>query len=742
MSTAWTLEPWVTPATVGVLAVVGIAWIVWRYRHDRSHGHTHPAWVSAGLRLLAVALWGAVLLNPRQVITTADDEPGTLAFLLDASGSMQRPMADDAEASRYRFALETWLDEAQLATWREHHDVRLYSFGERLRSTIPPAEEAEAEQSRLLPSVVELQRLLRRDDAATSTEGAPRRSAVVVLSDGADRSDLDAAAVGRQTGGVRLHTVTLGADMPEPDLALTARPRPAVWMIDEAGRVRVDLHAQHAAGMPVTVHLEPDDAATQTRRLTLPDDGRATIDFEVRHDTPGLYRYTARVEPLPGEAEAGNDTQPLWLRITDRQTRVLVLEGQPYWDTSFLVRALRADPRVRVERVTQVRPGRRVRAGAESRDDEDAPAVARSLEDWARHDVVVLGRGLANVLDDAAVTALRAWVDDGGRLVWARGPVRSGEAEAWGPLSPGRWDGTWHEGAALRPSAAMPAGLRSAFAATSSDRESPPRFERVASVVDLPPTAQVWARLMNEEESPALTTVPVGRGLVVTLLGEGLWRWHTSVRDHEPMPTNRATPSGGGGGGFEDFWSTLVRGLVDPEAAVADAWGRSLRLSAHTVGMGESVEVAVVSPTLRAEALLVVDEAGVATPLDLHGLADGRGRGGATWKPSRAGEYEVQVRDVRGDVVQRTPAVVVERRLERVQTAPDPALMRRLAEASGGRVLDPADPASLDAWLDHDRQSRQVPDTTRPAWDHPLLLAALLLLLGGEWIVRRKGGLA
>jgi len=66
--------------------------------------------------------------------------------------------------------------------------------------------------------------------------------------------------------------------------------------------------------------------------------------------------------------------------------------------------------------------------------------------------------------------------------------------------------------------------------------------------------------------------------------------------------------------------------------------------------------------------------------------------------------------------------------------------LRRAARASGGRYVRPADAGRIPGWLRTPVPQRPSP-VPRDAWHTPWSFAAIVLLLSGEWILRRRWGL-
>ncbi len=67
--------------------------------------------------------------------------------------------------------------------------------------------------------------------------------------------------------------------------------------------------------------------------------------------------------------------------------------------------------------------------------------------------------------------------------------------------------------------------------------------------------------------------------------------------------------------------------------------------------------------------------------------------------------------------------------------------MQRIASESGGQMLKLAEITKLPELLKNIRVPVEVTLAT-PLWHSPWVFVALLLLLGGEWYLRRKGGMA
>ncbi|MEM6459816.1 MAG: hypothetical protein AAF710_10555 [Planctomycetota bacterium] len=779
-------RPVVDPLWVGLLTAgaVGLAGWAWRRGRDGEVG----AWtrLALPLRLAGVLGVGLLLMGPSVMPESGEaPTPTPLTILVDASASMQTadvpPPETGPAVSRYGYARSAWLDDARLAALRREHDVRLYSFGPRLSAALPGEDEADHRTSDVLGGVAE----------AVNLSGGGGH--VVVLSDGRHSAGGDAAATARRAAaaGVKVHTVTLGGATRATDLALEARPRQPYLMAGEPGQLDVRLDAVNAAGRGTTLRVRHDGRET-ARRVSLPAADHAaggnaslSVELPVQHDEPGLYVYEVSVDALPDEPEANNNAATVFLEVTARRMRVLVLEGRPYWDTKFLSQALRRDERVALKQITQVTPERRERivtrteeAGPDASPPEggsaSASGVPETLADWSAYDVVVLGRGMEHVLSVASADALVRYVSEGGgRVVMARGraydPGRPGGGalgRAWSVMEPVVWSSSDGQGAGgvLVPTEygqTHPAFARLMRATDGAPGlASLPTLDEAAAIESLKPGTRVLAGLTaggtrrfaprgglsvgvegNEDgvetSGGGVVEMGYGRGRVVAVTGQGLWRWSLATGADEDLA-----------GVYDAFWSSLVRWLV--MGAEADAGADvSLRLSGRSVELGGVLTVTVVQRGAAEDAELsaeVVGPDGSVTGLSLERRAGAATRRVGAYVPTATGVHTVRLRGL-----DETPESVVETsgggkfavydgNAERRRTAADPGLMRRLAEGSGGRVLDPREPGALGQLLAAERAARVVPPVPRYVWDRWGWLVLLLGGFGAEWLLRKKGG--
>lgn len=703
--------------------------------------HRRHARPLLAMRLLLLAALLFLLLGPSRLppAQAAPDRP-TLEIWMDTSASMAATDMD--EKSRYDFAVEHWLDEGRLARLAEDQDLRFHTFDETSRECAPSDFDAPVDERAIGASTHLVDAIYRRLDAIT--QGPPR--SMLLLSDGHDSGDASLAPLleAARRSEVAVHTVTLGGPRLERDLGLLALPRQDFLLPGEAGSIEVEITPSNAGR--TRTHLRVTSGGRmKDYPVSFDGDRPASVNIPIRHEEPGLYEYALSVDPIPGEVEERNNHQTLYVEVTSRRFRVLLLEGEPYWDTKFLAQALRRDERIELVQLSQISTARRETLVTRTGEDLD-PGLPRDLDALSRFDVVILGRSVERITGAAWLTMLPDYVDKrGGRLILARGPLLSRAGGAM-PATPGQLRVLepvyWGEGRVPRVRMQLePAGrvCPALQLAESSDRNelifrSMPRIE--AAWMSTPkPSARVLASFELEDGSdgpPALATLDYGGGKVLAVLGDGLWRWRLLERERKEW-----------GGVFEQFWRSMVRWMV----ASGDLYPQqdvTVHLAPRHVRKGESVRIQVSSRnTALAEALKMTLTApdGTLRELALHHDEGHALRQYASVSPEQSGVYRLAVEGPRMDPARlETCFDVYELDAERLQSSARPGFMRRLARETGGTALDPRRPEDLAPMLERREAAREIPPRPEYTWNHALVMLCILTGAGAEWIARRRWG--
>lgn len=705
-----------------------------------------------GVRLLVIAVLATVLMGPSHLpeATQSPTQPN-LTVMLDTSGSMQTKDMDGLP--RYEFAVNHWLSDEQIKSLGKRFQIDLITFDAsakqaRVEALDPSAETAAtAKRSNITDT---LQKTIAQLPKAADG------SAILMLTDGkdSDNKPLQPTVTLAKERSMPVHTVTLGGASLARDVALVAVPAQPYLLAGEEGVIDVRVVQNAADNAQTVVHLKTGETVT-THPVRFDGQREVRLRLPIKHDEPGNYEYEVWCDPVQGEIEEVNNRQLVFIDTTASRIRVLLLEGQPYWDTKFIAQSLRKDDRVELVQITQVTDERQ--EIVVSRADPKTARLPQSLEEFARYDVVILGGSIERVLPEHLAVMLPGYVrDHGGGVVFSRG--RAYDTDSVMGRRIGRELSVlepviWGRGAmAQQEIALMPAGVSHpslSFLRDKADSGSDsfaallPQLKRMPVVEREKDSALVLASTRSRGTAavgqPAVVTMPYASGQVVAVLGEGLWRWSMSARRNPELA-----------GVYDRFWSNMIRWLA-MGSGYTPGQDVSLRLAARGLQVGDELRAEISSrdPGLIDDYTLELDTPdGQTQTLALVG--NDTVRRYATTQPDKPGIYTVRAKHKAAETSadQPNPTDILEARfsvydidLERLESAAEPGPMRMLAEQTGGEALNPYEPEALGKALERYLAMMTLPPQPTFVWDKGIFLVLLLLVAGFEWIARKLGGM-
>lgn len=710
-------------------------------------------YVTFVMRCALIALIGLLLMGPSAIRPgiQSPDKP-TLRVLVDTSASMQTK--DAGGLSRFDFIGERWLTPARLLELRESYRVEYFGFDESLRAINSnllyqsASESAAAGVSNIARSVTDA--VVTPGSSGESGVVAITGSAMLVFSDGRDTLDAPMQPVGRLalSRSTPIYTVPLGGPSLSRDVAVIAVPQQPYLFAEEPGSIAVRVMRSNTAPGGTLLHVA-HGGETHTFPIVFNNEDTAAVDVPITLPEPGTYEYRVWVDPVPGEVDETNNEQPVFVEVTAKRLRVLLLEGQPYWDTKFLAHSLRKDARIELTQVTQVTRDKRETLVSQ---EGTTAVIPETLENLGRFDVIILGRNITDVMDARVVSLLPKYVSDhGGRLVFARGRAHDERQhaeravrEAMDVLEPV----VFGEGELRQQKLELDAAgiIHPSLSQASSPFGAAHAGDALPTLLSVPvvkrekATARVLARCYPAGAAvgtgtgqPAIVTMPYGRGMVVAVLGEGLWQWGLRPRNNSRSDA-----------AFDRFWLDTVRWLAlgsdyQPGKAI------SLQLSRMSVQAGDPIHVDLVSRDgfNESEVLLYIESPdGTRTTLAPAPVGGSTTRRRVVLHPDQPGIYRVTANTTQAPdeaIVTRFNCYNID--IERLHNSANRAALRVLAESSGGRCLSPEEPDELAKILSRQREAAASPPRPYYLWDRGWMLTLVLGWAGLEWIIRRAGGL-
>jgi uncharacterized membrane protein len=707
----------------------------------------------SALRALTLILLMLILLRPIVMVPPAAANNSLLPILVDVSRSMR--LKDDPSTSLGAGDRPSRIERAQAlvkdlqAQLGKEYRLEILTFGDALAAvTDVDRLSATARRSDLSGAIADLAER-HRDD---------RLAGVIVLSDGGDTAPQESGE-GRAIGAPVM-TVGIGNANAPRDREIVNLTAGEPLLPGASIDVSVSATSTGYGTEPVELRVSANGRPVEVRRISPTAEGapvHAVFTVSPEPDVPTVY--TVQIPPVAGEIAAENNSRSVLVPPQTGKRRLLVVEGAPGYEHTFLKRALSDDPGLEIDAV--VRKGQ----NDDGRDtfyvqaDPSRMAALSSGYPFKRselfaYDGVIFGNIEAAFFTREQLELTNDFIAErgGGLLVLgARSFDRQGlagtaleqalpidltdrgnnialasslQAPAIEPNTPALTvDGVMHPATRL---AVTPEENRQRWAAL-------PALASVAHVGGSRPGAQILAVALTAggTPQPLIAAQRYGQGRSVAFAGEASWRW----RMMRP-----ATDTS-----YETIWRQLARWVT----AGAQGPVTISAMSPAVPGITDRINVIVrdqdFKPVANAEVAIEMTApngekrqmpGALSSPQD--------GRYGVATRFDQQGVYKIDVVATRGGTrmgAASRPVLVGGVDLEMTQPRLNEAVLRRLAAASNGRYL-PADQAGRLASLLRESRAEAGTPEMRDLWHNGWSLLAIVGLLAAEWVARRRVGLA
>jgi len=698
---------------VGLLGLLGV--LAWKTAQHAGRGR---AVVLATLRGAGVLLLLVILLRPSREIL---EPPVTLdrQFLIAVDTSRSMAVAEDGRDSRYEQARDVVnnLD-------ADNEEVRLFTFdaGSRERRGEALPEEPTGATTAFDRSMQDLL------NALAAGQGA---HGIILLTDGHDFELVNPAKTGldARLRQAPIFPVAIGAEARPRDVSVRIASYEPYTYVKQKASVAAALRLIGVEHETLSVVLLREGKVVDSKRVDTETHRQVTVRFETREDEIGQVLYEVRVNPLADEDNLENNRAATFLNVIDKKITLLLIEGRPYWDTTFLQRALVQNEKLDLDAIIQYAP-RKVRRIRKS-DLEHELIVPERVEDFRPYNAVILGREIRPVLGPSGIEALGRYIDEGGVVIFLRGPALAEEGDDEG-IQPLSWQAATAESyqLAIGRDGRSLAPFRT-LADESAERGPPPALLAARAAGETKPLSAVLAiaEAPRGGSTPAIVHRRVGAGQVLSVGIEGLWRWAFNADADLENPL------------FDRFWDQMLLWLL--AASDQGPGGEThVRLSSSNLELGEPLFFHLVGEAPEDVSVPITilhdnEEAGrvqlVRTP--------GQQPVAAEFVPAEEGHYQAEIRLPNG-ALQKANFIVSTQDLETTEVAVDLRYLERLAGASGGRVLRPEEISRLIEERSARADDLEPTRKREEIWDSPWFFYLTGLFFGLEWLLRRRWGLA
>ena len=700
--------------------------------------------VLGALRTLAVLLVLGCLLRPGLVIASAVPQRNVFAVVLDDSRSMR--IRDIGDTSRLARVQRVFDDTAALSrTLGERFALRRFRFGADA-SPLASARDLTGSGTRS-----DLARAL--DGVREDLNGLPL-AGIVLVSDGADNGGTryDDALLALRARRIPVYTVGVGRERFDRDLAVERVQAPRHTLAGATVLVEADVRVRGIGRDVAMVSVEADGRVVSTDTVKAPASGDLVhVRLQVPPLQAGVHRLAVRARPLANELVTENNEWQTSIEVRAGPDRILYIEGEPRPEFAFLRRAVATDSGVQVVGLMRSAERKFLRLGV--RDSlELLGGFPTSREELFSYRAIILGSIEAAFFSADQLRMLADFVSRrgggllvlGGRASLSEGAFADTPLADILPLTLTRGEPNI-EGPAtamkIRPTRAGESHaalqLRGSVGSSRARWDSLPALTSVNRAGSLRAGATVLLAGQIEggrADVPVLAWQHYGRGMSAVFAVQDSWLWKMDASIGVEDMTHQT------------FWRQIVRWLVDDAPAPFE-----IAASPSRVAPGEPV-------TLRARladayfadindanvTAIVTTPTGntITVPLEWSLREDGSYTG--RFNAADSGRYAIAATAKRGTDTTRlasTTLLVDERGADVSQAEQRPAVLRRIANETGGRYYALDDVAKLadDAMF---TESGVTVREAKDLWDMPVVFLLLALLLGGEWGYRRWRGLA
>lgn len=777
---------WIVPAIIiGTLLTFLVLW-----NYARSGGYRiGGAWVGVTLKLMAIALLAACLLQPMRRAERPRPRANLLPIVVDTSDSMELKVGRSTESWRDRIERDFAADSSLFASMSQSFETRLYGFNKRLASAGEIGDLGRGGTgSRLIENITELSErlndrpvagiLLMSDGnvpAGTFDEDRllelPIPIYPVLPSQASGLNDLRIAGVSVRQSNFEISPVTVSAQ-----LAVDGS-------FSGSLNVRLKDVVDNTVIEQQTIALQPgDDSYNVTFQFRPRDVGLRfyRLDAFRPTDVAAFDDPDALIETASSETTLVNNTRMIAVDRRSGPYRVLYVAGRPNWEFKFLRRAVSEDAEVeltgllrmankepkfsfRDKGVSDTNPlfqglGDDAEETAEQYDEpvlirigvkeseELASGFPKTEDELFQFDAMILDDLEPEFFSQDQLEMVRRFVSArGGGLLLLGGQEMfrgSGFADSFlGDLSPvyvRRGESSEPQRFRVqltREGMLQPwLRLRENVSAEGKRIKAMPDFTSANVVGSLKPGAFSMATLLAEDGKryPAVAVQRFGKGKVGAVTIADLWRWAMNPDPENPDDSAQA-------------WRQMTRWLVGDVPRRTEIVATESQQRDGSVLLRVEALDASFLPLDNPDVVITVERP-EQDPITLTATPDPDRPGmfTARYFGDTPGEYvataEVRAKD--GELV-GTPKTGWTRQIagrEFDAIGVNRPLLERIASASGGRVVEESNLDSFAGRLN----AEKVPVTETwvyPLWHRGWVIALALGCLCGEWTFRRIRGL-
>jgi hypothetical protein len=326
-------------AAIAAAALVLVALAATRALRERSLAAIPRQRLALAARLLVLAgiLW--IALNPTRILSRPVEGRPRLAVLVDASASMAAGDVDGK--ARLAAALEVLGDAGIRERLEADFSLDVRAFDRDLRPVAIGGLGPDSAKGRATDIGGAL------SAAIADLAGPGPQAGVLLVSDGrATTPGAEEAAGLALARSVPVWTWCLGGPVPRREAWIEAPSSEVLAFAGAEVEIAATVRQVGLDDRTFAVEAVAGDRVVGRAEVAPGPAGEAPVRFKVRAPEKGEDRIALRVIEDEADPARRSKERSVFLRSVGAKVRVLVAEGQPHWDTKFLVQSLKASPHV------------------------------------------------------------------------------------------------------------------------------------------------------------------------------------------------------------------------------------------------------------------------------------------------------------------------------------------------------------------------------------------------------------
>ncbi|MFQ5569130.1 MAG: hypothetical protein ACE5G0_05615 [Rhodothermales bacterium] len=719
MSLSFGLSPWLL--ALCVLIAAGLTY--WTYRRTVPRVSTARRAVLMTLRFVALFIVLFLLFEPIWRQLQRDERPPVLAVVVDDSQSLGLEAETEGEPLDLAAATRRTLRSVPFRSI--DGQTRFFAFSNSVRA-LPRSNDAadSLHFDGVRTNIAQALNYIRDELQDQNLRG------VLLISDGqynTGRNPLYQA----ERYPVPIHTVAVGDTLRRRDLQIRRVTTNEIAYVNDELPVQVGLRSEGFGGERVVVSLFQNGRLLDSAPIELPEGtSEAPVDLSYTPALEGFQQLSVSVTQLSGEVTFRNNTESFMVRVLKSKRRILLLGAAPDPDLSNVRQLLEQDDNTEVVSFVQKGPG--------SFYEGSFPATLDDI------DLMVLVGYPGRSADRRVLQRVAAASLSGTPLLFLLtrqtdlAVLRANLQDVLPAL----------------PARSRPGFSEASFVATPRGEQHPIMEipERPPSFNGLPPLLYNASRWETSPDARVLATidmrgVPLDDPLLVirrrtgsrsaALLGSGTWRWKN-------LPDDLAT--------YASFWPALFSNLTQWLTTPEDDRRVRVEPIRELFSGGEAIEFTgqvydeSLNPVGDARLALEVTASDSTTfPYTMEPVGNGRYVLDIGTLPEGTYHYRAEAERNGARLGEDTGSFVIGAlTIEFKETRANAALLRQIAQRSGGTFFTPDDLQELPATLA--RSGSFAPllfEEVREMelWRLPFFVLLVVLLLTTEWVVRKRSGM-